>query len=85
MNRAQASQMSCNELVEVITDYLEGALPGGEVSRFEAHLAGCEGCQTYLEQMRQTIDALGHLPRESLTPEAERRFLAAFRDWRAAT
>ena len=85
MNPAHASQMSCNELVEVITDYLEGALPAGAVARFEAHLAGCEGCQAYLEQMRQTIDALGHLPPESLSPEAGRRLLAAFRDWRAAT
>jgi anti-sigma factor RsiW len=75
--------MDCNELVELVTDYLEGRLEPGEIERFDAHLEECEGCATYLEQMRSTIAALGHLPPESLTPEAEQRLLATFRDWRS--
>ena len=75
--------MDCNELVELVTDYLEGRLEPGEIERFDAHLEECEGCAMYLEQMRATIAALGHLPPESLTPEAEERLLATFRDWRS--
>ena len=74
--------MTCQELVELVTDYLEGRLPDGERERFEQHLATCPACSVYLDQMRATIDALGHLPPESLSPEAERELLAAFRDWR---
>ena len=77
-------EMNCNKLVERITDYLEGALPPAEAARIDAHLRVCDGCQTYLDQMRQTIAALGHLPRESLSEEAERALLAAFRDWSSA-
>jgi anti-sigma factor RsiW len=75
-------EMGCQELIEVITDYLEGGLSPDEIERFEAHLAECSGCRIYLVQMRETVTALGHLPPESLSPEAERRLLAAFRDWR---
>jgi anti-sigma factor RsiW len=75
--------MDCNELVELVTDYLEGRLEPGEIERFDAHLEECEGCATYLEHMRATIAALGHLPPESLTPEGEERLLATFRDWRS--
>jgi anti-sigma factor RsiW len=67
--------------VELVTDYLEGALPQAELTRVEAHLAICEGCQAYLDQMRVTIRALGHLPPESLSEDAQRTLLAAFRDW----
>ena len=83
MSAIETPQMSCDELVEVITDYLEGAMSAEERVRFSAHIADCDGCQTYLDQMRETISALGHLPPESLSPEAERELLAAFRDWRS--
>jgi anti-sigma factor RsiW len=76
--------LPCQELVELVTDYLEGRLPELERTRFEAHLALCEGCRVYLEQMRQTVRALGHLPDESIEPETKQRLLAAFRDWRRA-
>ncbi len=76
------SSMDCNELVELITDYFEGALAQAEVARFEHHLAACHGCRTYLDQMRATISALGHLPPESLSAEAQRDLLLAFRGWR---
>jgi anti-sigma factor RsiW len=74
-------ELRCQELVELITDYLEGALPAADVRRFDVHLAECDGCTSYLEQMRETIDALGHIPAESLSPEASEQLLWAFRDW----
>ena len=79
---ATLPEMPCQELVEVITDYLEGALPAEDRARFERHLGKCEGCHAYLDQMRGTINALGHLPPESLSPEAERALLDAFKGWR---
>jgi anti-sigma factor RsiW len=75
--------MGCQELVEAITDYLEGTLPLEDVERFQAHLSECDGCQRYLDQMRATIAGMGRIPPESLTAEQERELLAAFRDWRA--
>jgi anti-sigma factor RsiW len=74
--------LPCQELVELVTDYLEGRLAPMEQRRFEAHLALCRGCRTYLEQMRQTIRALGKLPEESIDPEAKERLLGVFRTWR---
>jgi len=82
MSEIATPDMNCRELVEVITEYLEGTLPAEDRSRFERHLAGCDGCHAYLDQMRQTIRALGHLPPESFSPEAERALLNAFRGWR---
>jgi anti-sigma factor RsiW len=79
---ASEDDLPCQELVELVTDYLEGRLPEPERRRFDAHLALCSGCRAYLEQMRQTIRALGHLAEEAIEPEAKQRLLAAFRDWR---
>jgi anti-sigma factor RsiW len=76
--------MRCQELVEAITDYLEGTLPAADVERFEAHIAQCDACTMYLDQMRATIDAMGHVPPESLSAEQQEALLAAFHDWRAA-
>ncbi len=75
-------QLSCRELVELVTDYLEGALSDEERARFEGHIARCAACTIYLEQIRQTIAALGHLPEEALSPDAERELLEAFHGWR---
>jgi anti-sigma factor RsiW len=74
--------LPCQELVELVTDYLEDRLPSSMRVRFEAHLALCSGCRTYLEQMRQTIRTLGRLPADSIEPEARDRLLNAFRDWK---
>jgi anti-sigma factor RsiW len=74
-------EMPCRELVEVITDYLEDRLSAVDRARFEAHLAECEACRTYLEQFGQTIRALGRLPEESLSSEARNALLDAFRGW----
>jgi anti-sigma factor RsiW len=82
MSTSQTHEMNCRELVEVITEYLEGTLDAHEVVLFEAHLEGCDGCDAYLDQMRATIAALGHLPPESLSPEAEASLRAAFDGWR---
>jgi anti-sigma factor RsiW len=77
-----SDDLRCQELVELVTEYLDGRLPKPEQARFEAHLALCSGCRTYLEQMRQTIRALGRLAEESIQPEARAQLLAAFRGWR---
>jgi anti-sigma factor RsiW len=77
------AQLSCQELVELVTDYFEGALPLGEHARFEAHVERCQGCGVYLEQMRVTIDLLGQLPAAGLPDGAERELLEAFRGWRS--
>jgi anti-sigma factor RsiW len=78
-----AEQLSCQELVELVTDYLEGTLSEEERLRFEDHISRCSACTIYLEQIRQTISLLGHLPVDALTPEAERGLLEAFRGWHA--
>jgi anti-sigma factor RsiW len=77
-----SQELSCQELVELLTDYLEGRLSPGEKARFEEHLTICEGCQTYLDQMRQTIRALGRLTEETIPPDARAELLQAFRQWK---
>ena len=72
-------EMPCLELVELITDYLEGTLSEVDRLRFEQHIAECRHCRTYLLQMRQTIQALGKLPEETIPDEVESRLLRAFR------
>ena len=74
--------LSCQELVELVTDYLEGALPPDLHERFDQHIAHCTGCQAYLAQMRATIRATGQLTVEAVSPEAERALLEALRGWR---
>jgi len=75
-------ELSCQELVELVTDYLEGALPDELHARFERHVDECSGCTTYLEQMRLTIEASGRLTPDHVTPDAEAALLEAFRGWR---
>ena len=77
-----APDLSCQELVELVTDYLEGALPSEERARFELHLVYCRGCDVYVEQMRETLRIAGRLSEESLEPEARESLLAAFRGWK---
>jgi anti-sigma factor RsiW len=74
-------EMPCRDLVELVTDYLEDRLSAIDRARFEAHLAECDACGTYLEQFRETIRVLGRLPEESLSPEAQTALIAAFRGW----
>ena len=75
----------CQELVELVTDYLEGALSRRDRRRFERHIAGCEGCTAYVEQMRMTKQALGRIPEDSIPPGARDALLHAFRDWKTGS
>jgi anti-sigma factor RsiW len=76
-------QIPCREIVEIVTDYIEGVMPARLRRRFDAHLAGCPGCDTYVEQMRQVIALTGMLREEDFAPEAMDRLLVAFRDWQS--
>jgi anti-sigma factor RsiW len=78
-----ANEITCAELVGIITDYLEGTMPQAERRRFEAHLDECPYCVNYLEQMRQTIAALEELSEESIAPDAREALLETFRGWRS--
>ena len=76
------ADLTCQEFVELVTDYLEGALDEDTVRRFEEHLALCPGCKTYLSQMKETASRLGEIPVESLSAETQATLLSAFRDFR---
>ncbi|MBA3717132.1 MAG: zf-HC2 domain-containing protein [Actinobacteria bacterium] len=79
-----AEAFSCQELTELVTEYLEDALPPGERARFEQHLAECGNCEIYLEQIRATIALTGSLSPDELSPEAEEALLHAFRGWKSS-
>jgi len=74
--------MTCKELVELVTDYLEGKLPDDVRMHFEDHLSGCKGCTNYLEQMRETIRLTGHLREENLSGQQKDELLSMFRNWK---
>jgi anti-sigma factor RsiW len=80
---APAEDLTCAELVELVTGYLEDALPAEERDRFEEHLTICEGCVNYLDQMRTTIALTGRLRIDDLSPEVTAELVGAFRDWHA--
>jgi anti-sigma factor RsiW len=77
-------ELTCAELVELVTAYLEDALDPDDRERVEEHLVFCGGCSTYLEQMRQTIAATGRLEVEEIPAELHERLVAAFRHWAPA-
>jgi predicted anti-sigma-YlaC factor YlaD len=79
---SDTDDLPCQELVELVTAYLEDRLASTTRVRFDAHLAHCAGCRAYLEQMRQTIRTLGRLREESIPAEARDRLLDVFRDWK---
>ena len=74
--------ISCQEVVELVTDYLEGAMSPEDVARFEHHLSLCEGCVLYVEQMRMTIAAVGRLREEDVPPRVRDDLVAAFRNFK---
>ena len=82
MNAAAPDEMTCRELVEVITDYIEGTMPSHDRERFDQHLTECPYCVNYVDQMRETIDTLGDLREESIPPDTREELLEAFRGWR---
>ncbi|HJT94304.1 MAG TPA: zf-HC2 domain-containing protein [Mycobacterium sp.] len=74
--------MDCNELVELVTAYLDGALDADTKARFESHLGDCDGCENYLQQFRETVRAVGKIADDELDPAFRNRLLDAFKDFR---
>jgi predicted anti-sigma-YlaC factor YlaD len=77
-------ELACNEMVELVTAYLEDALEPVDRERFEEHLVFCDGCDQYLEQMRATVVMTGRVDPGGLPAELEERLLEAFRGWHAS-
>lgn len=74
--------LTCQEFVELVTEYLEGTLSPLDRSRFETHLLDCDDCPLYLDQMRLTIRAVGALTEAGLEPAAKAELLTLFRGWK---
>jgi hypothetical protein len=81
---AEHEHISCQEVVELVNDYLERALGPDEVSLFEQHVNFCDGCGWYLDQMRTTVATVGRVSEEAVPPEMRTKLLAAFREWKRA-
>jgi anti-sigma factor RsiW len=77
-----STPLTCQHLVELVTEYLEGALSPDDTERFETHIAGCVNCRTYVEQMRYTITTLGHLTENDIPQPVQTELLNVFRDWK---
>jgi len=77
-----AGNMSCQELTELITEYLEGTMPMVQRIRFQIHLGLCLGCRNHLHQMKLTIQTLGKLPVEPMPPAIRAEMLHRFRNWK---
>ena len=75
--------LACSEIVELVTEYLEGGLSTNDRERFEEHLGYCDWCVTYLEQMRQTIETAGRLREDDRDPALQDSLIEAFRNWRS--
>jgi anti-sigma factor RsiW len=82
MSLLRRPPLPCREVVELVTDYLEGTLSRSDRKRFEHHLAGCPNCTAYLAQMRETLRLTGRLLQEDLTPEMTDEFTEIYRRWR---
>jgi len=74
--------LTCRELTEVITDYLEGRMSFMDRLRFRAHIGMCRHCRAYLDQMKHTIRTISKLPPEDIPPEVQAQLLERFRDWK---
>ena len=79
---AEHPHVTCQQVVELVTGYLERSLPPEEASLFEQHVNFCDGCDWYLEQMRATIATVGRITEEDVPDETREKLLAAFREWR---
>ena len=74
--------LTCQEVVEIVTDYLEDTMSPELRERFEDHLSACDGCSAYLVQMRETIRLTGMLTEDAIPPEQRDQLVSAFREWR---
>jgi anti-sigma factor RsiW len=74
--------MICRQVVELVTDYLDGTLSAADRAKFEEHIAGCDGCHAYLAQMRATREVVGRLADVSIPKAIEEELLRAFKGWR---
>ena len=74
--------LSCQQVVELVTDYLEGRLSRRDRRRFEQHLSACDGCTAYVEQMRLTLRTLGKLTERDISKKAKAELMDAFRDFK---
>ena len=79
-----ADHLSCQEVVELVAGYLDGALSAEEAALFEQHINFCEGCVWYVEQIKTTVETLGEVREEDIPSEAKDRLMSAFRDWRGS-
>ena len=84
MSSTATRGLACQEIVELVTDYLEGAMDVLLRASFEAHLAGCPHCTHYLEQIEATIRVAGTISADDLSPEFRTGLLEAFRDFRGS-
>jgi anti-sigma factor RsiW len=82
--RRRRDGLACQQAVELMSDYLDGALTPRDHARFEVHLAGCEACLRYLDQMRVTVAALGHLEPDALDDVLKRELIELHRRWQAS-
>jgi exonuclease VII small subunit len=80
---SSVQDLTCAQVVELVTDYFEGALDASLTERFEEHLALCAGCDNYLDQVRQTIETAGRLRESEVPPQLREDLLRAFRGWNA--
>ncbi len=71
--------LTCQQVVELVTDYLEGSLGWRDRRRVEKHLRACDACTRYIDQMRETLDLLGTVPVDTLSPETQSTLIDAFR------
>lgn len=83
MMRFRRRPVVCREAVELVTDYLEGALSSRDRARFEAHLAECPHCREYLAQIEATIAAMGRVEPDTLAPEVRDELVGLYRRWQA--
>ena len=79
-----ADDLACRELVELVTAYLEDALDSMVRERFEEHLAECPYCQTYVEQIRITIELAGRVEVDQMSPDVRQRLVDTFRGWHSS-
>jgi anti-sigma factor RsiW len=77
-----AEHVSCQEVVELVSDYLDQALPAEEASLFEQHVNFCDGCDWYLDQMRSTVATVGRITEADVPPQTRDKLLTAFREWK---